>query len=364
MNGRIKRVGVSWLMVAALAMVALPACGDDGGGGPTCTPEVGQCPNFCKAGIGVNGEVCQADAECGCGLFCHEAGFCAPYEGGDAGCACPGDVPCQVAKFTLEQTADQADDFYEICVAKDGSGVADLIAIDPTLDCAGDPAFGAHDGIGVDCEPDTETGCRGQLDHAAAGDEAVSITGAKWAQLCGLSALDKVRVVSGLRTTDSVYTMKVSLYDGTVVDIDRDLTEQVGTKFNFGSAHIGTAVAFVVTDTITWPQSVTITLDFGKVIGMPPEFPIQSYGTGEYLFSDQPPAVEVYVELIQYKSLFDGAEGHVTLTQWGQHTGDIIAGNYAGTLVQDTALEDKLTLEVEGTFHFVLPIKHAGQPSG
>ena len=159
----------------------------------------------------------------------------------------------------------------------------------------------------------------------------------------------------------SYYTMTVSLPDGTVIPIDRDLSALRETTFSYGSAHIAPAVAFAVTDTITWPQSVTITLDFGKIVGSS-AFPIQTDGVGEYLFSDMPPAVEVYVELIQYKSLFEGADGHVTLTSWGQNTGDIIAGSYAGRLIQDTPLEDKLWIDVEGTFHFVLPIKHNGQP--
>lgn len=159
----------------------------------------------------------------------------------------------------------------------------------------------------------------------------------------------------------SFYTMKVSLPDGTVIDIDRDLSELRETTFSYGSAHIAPAVAFAVTDTITWPQSVTITLDFGKIVGSG-SFPIQTDGTGEYLFSDVPPGVEVYVELMQYKSFFDEAEGQVTLTSWGQNTGDIIAGSFEGRLIQDTQLEDKLWIDVEGTFHFVLPIKHNGQP--
>jgi hypothetical protein len=161
--------------------------------------------------------------------------------------------------------------------------------------------------------------------------------------------------------TKSFYTMTVALPDGTIIEIDRDLTVLRDTTFSYGSAHIAPAVAFAVTDTITWPQSVTITLDFGKIVGSG-SFPIQTDGTGEYLFSEQPPAVEVYVGLIQYNSLLDGAEGHVTLTSWGQNTGDIIAGSFQGKLIQETQLEDKLWIDVEGTFHFVLPIKHTGQP--
>ncbi len=54
-----------------------------------CVPSAGQCPNVCSAGAGVEGEVCAATADCGCGLFCKgETRSCAPYEGDNAGCSC------------------------------------------------------------------------------------------------------------------------------------------------------------------------------------------------------------------------------------------------------------------------------------
>jgi hypothetical protein len=267
-------------------MLGLLACSDDGGalepdggaGDSACAVEAGQCPNFCGAGAGVEGETCtEGGGACGCGLVCTDGG-CAPYADENAGCSCL-------------QASDQGDGVTE------GDGSAE----------------------GDDVGPD-------EVDPTA-----------------------------------SFYTMKVSLPDGSVIDIDRDLTKLRETTFSFGSAHIAPAVAFAVTDTITWPQSVTITLDFGKVVGSG-SFPIQTDGAGEYPFSAEPPAVEVYVELFQYNSLLDGAEGHVTLTSWGQNTGDIIAGTYQGHLIQETQLEDKLWIDVEGTFHFVLPVKHAGQP--
>lgn len=157
----------------------------------------------------------------------------------------------------------------------------------------------------------------------------------------------------------STYTMRIVLYDESeVADLERDVTDQP-QAFSYGSAHIGSAVAFAVTETMFWPSHVTVTFDFGKVVGMPPEFPIQTSGTGEYPFSDSPPALEVFVEGLQYKSLFDGADGHITLTEWGPNVGDTIAGHYAGRLIQDTdkPLDQKLWLDVDGEFHFVIPEK-------
>ena len=281
-----KRTHSLSLWLGGVLILSLAACSDsatsDGGGqdaaAPACEVAAGECPNFCDAGAGVQGETCvEGQGACGCGLVCVDAA-CTPYDGENEGCSC-------------------------------------------------DPR-GADSDTGASVEGDATSNDAGPAD---------------------------------LDATRSFYTMTVTLPDETVIEIDRDLTELRETTFSYGSAHIAPAVAFAVTDTITWPQSVTITLDFGKIVGSG-SFPIQTDGTGEYLFSDMPPAVEVYVELIQYKSLFDGAEGHVTLTSWGQNTGDIIAGSYAGRLIQETSLEDKLWIDVEGTFHFVLPVKHTGQP--
>mgnify|MGYP001155579390 CR=1 FL=1 len=268
-------------MSLLVCIVSLSACsgGDDGAPaqGGACAVELGQCPNVCDFGSGVEFETCVAgEMTCGCGLECVD-GACTPFAGENAGCSCGGEE-------------------------------------------------GSADG---------ELSPGGESDSDVAGPEAVD-------------------------PSQSFYTMKVSLPDGTEIPIERDLTALRDTTFSYGSAHIAPAVAFAVTDTITWPQSVTITLDFGKIVGSA-AFPIQTDGVGEYAFSDMPPAVEVYVELIQYKSLF-GSKGQVTLTSWGQNTGDIIAGSFAGRLIQDTELEDKLWIDVEGTFQFVLPIKHNGQP--
>ena len=256
---------------------------------------------------------------------------------------------CVAEVFTFERSEAEAFDFVELCLDAEAASEVTLAVTEPEITCG-------HAGAFAGCR-DGELRCQVPVGRQAIDD-------AKWDRLCTLSALGYVRTIAGGDASMNPYRMTITLADGTVIEAGRDLSVERDTKFSYGSAHIGTAVAFAVTDTITWPQSVTITLDFGKIVGMPPSFPIQTDGTGEYPFGAAPPAVEVYVELIQYKSLFEGADGHVTLTQWGQNTGDVIAGHYAGRLIQETSLEDKLWIDVEGSFHFVLPIKHAGQPGG
>jgi hypothetical protein len=145
----------------------------------------------------------------------------------------------------------------------------------------------------------------------------------------------------------------------------RDLTEKDGW-WSFGSSHIGTAVAFSVTDTWTTPFRV-ITFDFGKVVpGRTAEqtFEQETTGPGEYPFlTTKPPAIEVNVEGLQYKSTVEGSEGAIQLTDFGDETGERMAGTFEGTLVQETDKNpNPLHVEVSGAFHFVLPQKDSGQP--
>jgi len=83
---------LAFLAALALATTALlSACGDPGGGGggPACAVDPGECPNICESGTGVEGEICTANTDCGCGLFCEAgSGACAPYAGGNADCSC------------------------------------------------------------------------------------------------------------------------------------------------------------------------------------------------------------------------------------------------------------------------------------
>ena len=158
----------------------------------------------------------------------------------------------------------------------------------------------------------------------------------------------------------SWYTMTITLPDGEEIAVDRDLKDSP-SAFSYGSAHIQQAVAFSVTDTITWPRTMTVTLDFGKVVGDPPDFPIQTDGPGSYPFSLSPPAVEVYVQGLQYKSVFADADGSVEISVWGSRVGDVMAGTYAGRIIQDTTADEKLWLDVTGAFHFIIPESSTGQ---
>lgn len=158
----------------------------------------------------------------------------------------------------------------------------------------------------------------------------------------------------------SWYTMTITLPDGEEIVVDRDLKDSP-SAFSYGSAHIQQAVAFSVTDTITWPRTMTVTLDFGKVVGDPPDFPLQTGGPGSYPFSLDPPAVEVYVQGLQYKSVFDDADGSVEISVWGSGVGDVMAGTYTGRIIQDTSADEKLWLDVTGAFHFIIPESSTGQ---
>ena len=71
----------------AILFLTLVGCGSDGGGGDTCTPQEGQCPNVCAGGEALEGEACATSADCACPNACY-GGLCAPYEGDNAGCAC------------------------------------------------------------------------------------------------------------------------------------------------------------------------------------------------------------------------------------------------------------------------------------
>lgn len=145
----------------------------------------------------------------------------------------------------------------------------------------------------------------------------------------------------------------------------RDLTEK-HDWYSFGSTHIGTAVAFSVTDTWSIPFRV-ITFDFGKVVeGATADqfFEQETTGPGHYDFlPTKPPAIEVFVDGLQYRSTEEGSTGGLDLTDFGDETGEVMAGTFAGTLLQVTDKETKLHVDVEGEFHFVLPQKDSGQPN-
>jgi hypothetical protein len=155
-------------------------------------------------------------------------------------------------------------------------------------------------------------------------------------------------------TGRSIYSLTVTLPDGTVVPFtNRELTG-LETWYSFGSAHIGTAVAFTVSEPLSFPQNVTITLDFGKIVGSP-EHPVDTPSVGEYPLDDSPPAVEIAIALQEYKSRLSGSEGEIVLTEWGTETGQVIAGTVSGTIA--AVASGQLPITVDGWFHFTLPTK-------
>ncbi|MCB9728609.1 MAG: hypothetical protein H6744_21470 [Deltaproteobacteria bacterium] len=161
-----------------------------------------------------------------------------------------------------------------------------------------------------------------------------------------------VRSDPGDLTGRSVYSLTVTMANGDEHPfLDRELTGS-DTWYSYGSAGIGTAVAFSVSDGFTSPVTAGIVLDFGKIVGSP-QFPVDTPGPGTYPFDATPPAVEVNIALRDYKSRIAGSEGAFELTEWGTESGQVIAGSVHGTVAADSKGQPPIT--VDGWFHFTIP---------
>ena len=158
-------------------------------------------------------------------------------------------------------------------------------------------------------------------------------------------------------TGKSVYHLEFTFNDTPFV-VDRDLSG-LDQYFAFGSTHIAPAVSFGMTDSIQFPRTMTIGINFGIVIPSG-DHPIQTEGAGSHPFIDEPPSVELFIGGLQYRSTLEGASGAVNITEWGTATGDTVAGTFEGTLMSEGTTGR--TLDVSGSFHFTLPERHDGQP--
>lgn len=155
----------------------------------------------------------------------------------------------------------------------------------------------------------------------------------------------------------SIYELHFTV-NGTPIDVTRDLTG-LDQYFAFGSTHIAPAVSFGMTDSIQFPRTMTIGINFGIVVPSA-DHAIQTEGAGTHPFSAEPPSVELFVSGLQYRSTLDGASGAIVVTDWGVDEGELVAGTFEGTLVAEGTTGR--TVDVTGRFHFILPAKNAGQP--
>ncbi len=151
-------------------------------------------------------------------------------------------------------------------------------------------------------------------------------------------------------TGRSVYRMTLTQGEDSI-ELDRDLTGE-GQYFAFGSTHIAPAVSFAVTDSVTFPRTMTINLNFGIVVASDAH-PIQTGDAGTYTFGELPPAIDVFYRGLQYRSSLEGAAGSVVVTSWSVEPGDAFAGTFSGTLMAEGPSGQ--TLAVEGEFRFTLP---------
>lgn len=162
---------------------------------------------------------------------------------------------------------------------------------------------------------------------------------------------------TGDLTGRSVYHLAFTL-DGNPVVVDRELTGK-DQYFAFGSTHIAPAVSFSVDDTLTFPRTMNINFNFGIVVASD-AFPIQTPGTGTYPFTATPPELIVFVKGLEYHSAEAGADGAIVIDEWSVETGGVVSGSVSGKLVAEGG--SGATIDVTGTFHFVLPSKNEGQP--
>lgn len=158
-------------------------------------------------------------------------------------------------------------------------------------------------------------------------------------------------------TGKSVYHLELTFNDQPIV-LDRDLTDQP-QYFAFGSTHIAPAVSFGMTDSIQFPRTMTVGINFGIIVPSG-DHPTQTEGAGNHPFSPAPPSLDLFIGGLQYRSTLAGASGAIDITEWGVETGDTVAGTFSGTLMSEGATGR--TLAVTGSFHFTLPDKNDGQP--
>lgn len=159
---------------------------------------------------------------------------------------------------------------------------------------------------------------------------------------------------------ESFYRLKVTTQLGEEHEIIRDISGKADA-FSFGSTHISPAVSFAVSEDFSWPATMTLTFNFGIVVGSD-AYPVQTDATGVYPFSAGPPEVDVILGL-RYRSTVEGSTGSVTITEYGNQTGGVVAGSFEGRLLQSTTKLDKKWADVEGEFRFLLPEKEQGQPN-
>lgn len=163
-------------------------------------------------------------------------------------------------------------------------------------------------------------------------------------------------------TGRSLYRVVLTPRDLDPITLERELTDREATHFAFGSTHIAPAVSLAMSDSVTAPRTIFFALNFGIVVASD-TYPLATDGLGLYPFDATPPEVELTLSGLEYRSTVAGASGDFDITAWSVTPGEVVSGTFSGRLIQDTTLEDKRWVDVEGSFHFTLPPRESGQPN-
>ena len=166
-------------------------------------------------------------------------------------------------------------------------------------------------------------------------------------------------------TGRSVYHLEMTPKDMDPITLDRELTDNPGKYFAFGSTHIAPAVSFAMSDSVIAPRTIFFTLNFGVVVPST-ELSIDVAGPDTYPFvaaaDSEPPELELTISGLEYRSHIAGSDGSIVIEQWSTTTGDVVSGTFSGRVLQDTVQPDKRWVDVDGWFHFILPPSENGQP--
>lgn len=159
--------------------------------------------------------------------------------------------------------------------------------------------------------------------------------------------------------TRSTYTMDITTDLGQTLHLDRDVTHTAGA-FAFGSTHIAPAISLAVSESLSYPATVQITLNFGILADPSGNLAVQTGAAGTFPFGGDPPEIDVSWG-IPYRSAAPGAAGEVVIDTWSMTQGGVMAGRLHGRLVEQVgAGAGAHWADVEGTFHFVLPPPETG----
>jgi len=159
--------------------------------------------------------------------------------------------------------------------------------------------------------------------------------------------------------TRSTYTIELTTDLGQTLRLERDVTDTPGA-FSFGSTHIAPATSLAVSESLSYPATVQIAINFGILADPSGNLTVQTGTAGTFPFDGDAPEIDVTWG-IRYRSTVPGAQGEVVIDAWSMTRGGVMSGRFQGRLVEQSgAGAGTHWADVTGTFHLILPPPESG----